>query len=98
MRTMLRFSLPLEKSNQAHDDGTLGKTLETLFGKLKPEAAYFGPIGGKRGGTLVFDISDPSEIPVLLEPLFHNLNAEVEISPVMNVEELKKGLAAAKAG
>jgi hypothetical protein len=30
--------------------------------------------------------------------LFGKLNAEVEISPVMNADDLKKGIAAAKAG
>jgi len=98
MRTMVRFSLPIEKGNQAYDDGALGKTLETLLAKLKPEAAYFCPIGGKRGGMFVFDMADSAQIPVVLEPLFGKLNAEVEISPVMNADDLKKGIAAAKAG
>lgn len=98
MRTMVRFSLPVEKGNQAYEDGTLGKTLETLLAKLKPEAAYFGPTNGKRGGMFVFDMTDSSQIPMALEPLFGKLNAEVEISPVMSAEDLKKGMAAAKAG
>ena len=43
MRMMLRFTLPVEKGNQAFDAGVIGETMESLMGKLKPEAAYFGP-------------------------------------------------------
>jgi hypothetical protein len=48
MRMMLRFTLPVEKGNQAFDAGVIGKTIESLMSKLKPEAAYFGPSEGKR--------------------------------------------------
>jgi hypothetical protein len=48
MRMMLRFTLPVEKGNQAFDAGVIGKTVESLMSKLKPEAAYFGPSEGKR--------------------------------------------------
>jgi hypothetical protein len=41
---------------------------------------------------MVFDLKDPSEIPAIAEPFFLNLNAKVEFSPVMNAEDLKKGL------
>jgi hypothetical protein len=56
MRMMLRFTLPVEKGNQAFKDGSLGKTLESIMNKLKAEAAYFGPSDGKRGG-IIFLIS-----------------------------------------
>jgi hypothetical protein len=49
MRMMLRFSLPVEKGNQAFNDGSLGKAMESIMNKLKPEAAYFGVSEGKRG-------------------------------------------------
>lgn len=94
MRMMLRFSLPVERSNQAFADGSLGSTLEAMLANLKPEAAYFGPVRGKRGGTIVFDMADPSQIPVVLEPLFRNLDAAVELFPVMTPDELKKGIGA----
>lgn len=97
MRTMLRFALDVEKSSQAFNDGTLASTLETLLTKLKPESAYFCPVDGKRGGMIVFDMSDPSQIPVVVEPLFRNLGAAVEVFPVMNQEDLQRGIAAAKA-
>jgi hypothetical protein len=63
--------------------------------KLKPEAAYFGPSDGKRSGMIFFDLAEPSQIVEVVEPLFSNLNAAVEIVPVMNGEDLRKGIAKA---
>jgi hypothetical protein len=90
---MLRFTLPVEKGNQAFKDGSLGKTLESIMNKLKPEAAYFGPSDGKRSGMMFFDLAEPSQIVEVAEPLFANLNAEIELVPVMNGDELRKGIA-----
>ena len=95
MRMMLRFTLPVEKGNQAFNDGSLGRTMESVMTKLKPEAAYFAPLDGKRSGMLFFDIAEPSQIVEIVEPLFLNLDAAVEIVPVMNAEDLRKGLAKA---
>jgi len=95
MRMMLRFTLPVEKGNQAFNDGSLGRTMESVMTKLKPEAAYFAPLDGKRSGMLFFDIAEPSQIVEVVEPLFLNLDAAVEIIPVMNAEDLRKGLAKA---
>ena len=93
MRMMLRFSLPIDKGNQAFKDGSLRKTLESVMEKLKPEAAYFGPTDGKRGGMMFFDLMDTSQIVEIAEPLFSNLNASIELLPVMNADDLRNGLA-----
>ena len=67
--------------------------------RLKPEAAYFFSQDGLRGGLMVFDMTDVSQIPVIAEPLFMGLNAKVEFIPVMNAEDLAKALEqVAKAG
>ncbi|MGO8908634.1 MAG: hypothetical protein ACLQDM_04795 [Bradyrhizobium sp.] len=95
MRTMLKFTLPVERGNQAIKDGSLGRTLESIMSRLKPEAAYFWPSEGKRGGVMFFDLAEPSQIVEIVEPLFANLNAAVELVPVMNGEDLRKGLAKA---
>ena len=60
--------------------------------KLKPEAAYFTPLDGKRAGMIFFDLADPSQIVEVVEPLFHDLNATTELTPVMNADDLRKGL------
>jgi hypothetical protein len=92
MRMMLKFTLPIEKGNAAINDGSLGRTMELIMSKLKPEAAYFTPMDGKRGGVIFFDLAEPSQIPEVVEPLFLNLNAATELTPVMNAEDLRKGL------
>jgi len=75
MRMMLRFTLPVEKSNAAINDGSLGRTMESILSKLKPEAAYFAPLDGKRAGMIFFDMAEPSQIIEAVEPLFLSLNA-----------------------
>jgi hypothetical protein len=92
MRMMLKFTVPVERGNAAIGDGMIAKTVETIMTKLKPEAAYFAPIDGKRGGLIFFDITDPSQIIEVVEPLFLNLNATTELMPVMTAEDLRKGL------
>jgi len=93
MRMMLKFTLPVEKSNAAINDGSLGRTMETILSKLKPEAAYFAPMEEKRGGMIFFDLAAPSQIVESVEPFFLGLNASTELVPVMNAEDLRKGLA-----
>lgn len=92
---MLRFTLPVEKGNQAFNDGSLGKTLESIMNKFKPEAAYFGPSDGKRGGMMFFDLAESSQIVEVAEPLFSSLNAAIELVPVMTGDDLRKGIAKA---
>jgi hypothetical protein len=66
--------------------------------KLKPEAAYFVAEHGHRSAMMFFDMKDASEIPGIVEPLFAGLNARVELLPVMNADDLKKGIEHRKAG
>ena len=93
MRMMLRFMVPAEQGNKAIAEGALQKSMESLTAKLKPEAAYFFANGGKRAGMMVFDMAEPSQIPLIVEPLFEALHAEVEFLPVMNAEDLAKAFA-----
>jgi hypothetical protein len=89
---MLRWTVPVERGNEAIKDGSLSQTIEALLEELKPEAAYFWPENGERGGMLVFDMADPSQIPQIAEPLFLKLDAAVDFAPVMNADDLKKAL------
>ena len=98
MRVMLRAQLDTQVSNEAIKKGTLQKLMQSMTEQLKPEAAYFGPNEGGRSCTFVFDMQDSSELPTIAEPLFEELGAKIEIYPVMNAEDLQKGLAALRKG
>jgi hypothetical protein len=52
MRFVMEFSLPLEKFNAAVLDGSAGEKMGRILAELKPEAAYFTAVDGKRGGYL----------------------------------------------
>ncbi len=93
MRTMLKVSMQVEAGNQAIKDGKLPKIMENALQTLRPEAAYFFAENGLRTAMMFFDLKDPSQIPVIAEPFFMGLNATVEFTPVMNADDLKKGLA-----
>ena len=92
MRTMLRWTIPVERGNDAIKDGTVMQIIESMLQELDPEAAYFFPEDGKRSGMIVFDMTDPSQIPKIAEPLFMSVNAAVEFLPVMNADDLRTAL------
>jgi hypothetical protein len=92
MRTLLKVTMDVVASNKAIMDGSLPKMMQATMEKLKPEASYFTAMDGCRTCLIVFDLKDPSEMPSISEPFFMNLNAKVEFSPVMNADDLKKGL------
>ena len=66
--------------------------METILGNLQPEAAYFCPLDGKRGGYLVCNMEEESELVTKLEPFWLQLGATVETFPVMNADDLRGGL------
>jgi len=92
MRMMLKLSMPVDHGNAAIKNGMLQRSIETAMKALKPEAAYFYPEDGKRTAIMVFDMQGSWQIPATLEPLFINLGASVHLTPVMNAEDLQRGL------
>jgi hypothetical protein len=92
MRTMMKIKIDTEAGSRMIADGSMPQLMQETLGRLQPEAAYFGPEDGIRTAFFVFDLNDPAELPSLTEPLFRRLNAQVEMFPVMNQEDLQKGL------
>jgi hypothetical protein len=92
MRMLLKASMDTEKSNQALAEGTMQPALEGMMRELQPEAAYFYPENGRRTALFVVDMEDPSRLPAVTEPFFSNAGADVHVTPVMNAEDLQKGL------
>ena len=92
MRTMMKIKMDTEAGSRMIADGSMPQLLQEMLGRIQPESAYFGPDGGVRTAFIVFDLQDSSQLPALTEQLFSKLNAQVEMFPVMNQEDLQKGL------
>jgi len=93
MRCMLKLEMDTEAGNKAIADGILPKVLQQVIDRTKPEATYFGTEMGRRTAFIFFDLVDSSDIPIIAEPAFTHLNAKVTFMPVMNGDDLQKGLA-----
>jgi hypothetical protein len=92
MRMLLKASIPVEKGSEAYKSGALQRTVQSAAQALKPEAMYFFPEDGKRTCLMVFDMEGSWQLPVIVEPLFEALDASVLVTPVMNGDDLERGM------
>jgi len=92
MRMMMKVKMDTEAGSRAIENGEMPKLLGQMMERLQPEAAFFGPEGGVRTAFIVFDMKDPSDLPSISEPLFRMAKAKIEMFPVMDREDLQKGL------
>ena len=92
MRMMAKVEFGLEKGNEVVSSGAIQDILKRVMDQLKPEAAYFGPVNGSRGCYLVVNMDDSSQLPAFSDPLFQEMHAKVEWFPVMNLDDVQRGL------
>jgi hypothetical protein len=90
MRMLMKVSFPNEAFNAAIKDGSVGPTIGRILGEIKPEAAYFTEMSGRRTAILIVDLAEPSKVPALAEPWFLKFGAEVETRIVMTPDDLGK--------
>jgi hypothetical protein len=91
---LVRVKIPVQAGNRAIKSGALSKVIQAFVEKARPEAVYFGLSDGARSAFVVMDMTDPATIPPLFEPLFMELDAELEMTPLMDMADVQKGLAA----
>lgn len=92
MRMLLKATLDTEKSTRLLQEGRMQEVLGPVLERLQPEAAYFYGEQGRRTMFFVFDMEDPSDLPSISEPFFTHAGAEVYTTPVMNRDDLERGL------
>ena len=90
MRYLIKMDFPTEPGNMSIRDPKFGEKMQALLKELKAEAAYFCPVNGHRGGYIVVNMDNASQIAAMAEPLFLWLKANVEYTPVMLPEDLAK--------
>ncbi|TDC88807.1 hypothetical protein E1161_23120 [Saccharopolyspora aridisoli] len=93
MRMLVRVRPDLRVANSAIADGSMKEAMERAHERLKPEASYFLPQDGQRTALFICDIPDESQIVALLDPFFSNLEAKIDVFPVMNFDDLRAGWA-----
>lgn len=93
MRVIAKITMPVDSGNRAIKAGTLGAAMQRAADRWQPEAMYFTTFDGLRTAFMVFDLPDSSGLPPFAEPFFQELDANVQLAPVMNVDDLQKGLA-----
>ena len=89
MRILITFSINPEKGDQLIKEGRIGEPMGSILEELQPEAAYFTDVEGTRGGFLVVNMEDASQIPAMVEPLFLQVGATLHMQPVMTAEDLR---------
>ena len=94
MRFMLSLRIPTEKANAVIKEGKFPQTVQSIMEELQPEAAYFTDVDGARGGYLIVNMDDPSELPAKAEPLFFGMGATIQVHLVMSPEDLQRATSA----
>jgi hypothetical protein len=92
MRVMVSFTFPTDSGNEAVKSGRMDKILPQIMEDLKPEAAYFYPHNGLRSGHFIVNMEDSSQILEVGERLRFGVGGTVEMTPVMNAEDIQKGM------
>lgn len=91
MRMLLKWEMGNATATEAIRSGKIAELNKLVDELTNPEAAYFGTENGVRTTYTFFDMADTSQIPVIAEVLFQELDARVEFIPVMNLDELRRG-------
>ena len=92
MRMLLKVVLDTEAANEVFRSGAAAETLDRIQEALQPEALYGFVEDGQRAFFAVFDLADPSEIPVISEPLYQRANVKIMLTPCMTLKDVKKGM------
>lgn len=84
--------IPTTAGNKMVKDPSFLKNIEDYTKKFSCEAAYFTEVNGMRTMVFVLDLSSPDMLPAIAEPLFQGFDANVEVHPTMNLDDLKKAI------
>jgi len=91
MRMMVTVRVPVAKGSETIRNGVMPKVIHRTLERLKPECAYFSLENGRRTMRAVFDMPVQEEMVAAFEPVLMELDAEIDLIPVMTAPELEQG-------
>jgi|SRR5215475_9522993 len=92
MRMLVRAMISTAAGNKMVKDPEFLKNIEEYTKKFNCEASYFTEVNGNRTMIFVLDLPSPDLIPSVAEPLFQRFEANVELHPAMNLDDLKNAI------
>jgi len=92
MRMMIRITLPTDTMNTRITDGSFQTVLQNYVAEFKPEAVYFVAENGVRTMYMFADMASTSQLPAVVEPPFLAYEAAVDVTPAMNLDDLKAAM------
>ena len=91
MKYIMKVRMPSgDEGNNLLRDPQFGQKMENILKEVKAEASYWTTICGNRGGYVIVNMEDASEMVAKAEPFFFGFKAEVTFSPVMTMQDLAK--------
>ena len=90
MKYIMKVKIPNAHGNEVMKDPEFGTKMKRVLDEVKAEEAYFTTIDGCRGSFIVVNMSDSTQMPLLAEPFYLWLNADVDFIPVMTAKELSQ--------
>ncbi|MGE5419134.1 MAG: DUF3303 domain-containing protein [Chloroflexota bacterium] len=90
MKYIMKVRMSKEGGNNNLRDPEFGKKMQEALAEVNAEAAYFTTIDGNRGGYIIVNMDNASQMAAFAEPFFHWMDAEIEFLPVMTPEDLAK--------
>lgn len=90
MKYIMKVKMSRESGNENLRDPEFGKRMQDVLAEVNAEAAYFTTIDGLRGGYIIVNMDNASQIPAFAEPFYLWMDAEIEFFPVMTPEDLAK--------
>jgi hypothetical protein len=88
MRMLMKVGIPNEPFNTLQREGRAGQIIGRILEATTPEAVYFGTENGQRGGVVIVNIENASDLPSVAEPWFLSFNATVEAQVCMTPDDL----------
>ena len=88
MKMLMNIDFPHEPFNTLVKEGKAGEIINRILNEIKPENTYFTEQDGARSALLVFNVTDPSQIPSYAEPFFLVFNADCRFRIAMTPDDL----------